>query len=211
MALSGHLAQGSDAATVYLDLEEHDVGAFEYLLLFAAVVLGLAISDLAVSLHRLLNAGKRVRWDALSLLAAALAFERIVVQWWTWHTASRIASGLTFGMFLGVLISATLLFLMAAVALPDEGEGTIDLRVHFASTHRRYWLLFAAQWLTLNVVTDWAEVVINKAHLSFASPLLLIFPISVVLAFVPNRIVQVLGLIGFLVLYTALLFGQTLS
>ena len=38
------------------------MGAFEYLLLFAAVILGLAISDLAISLHLLLNAGKKVKW-----------------------------------------------------------------------------------------------------------------------------------------------------
>jgi hypothetical protein len=99
------------------------MGTFEYLLLFAAVILGLAISDLAISLHRLLNAAGRVRWDWLSPMAAALAFVRIVTQWWTWHDAERIAGGLTFGMFLGILISATLLFLMAAVALPDEFRG----------------------------------------------------------------------------------------
>jgi len=189
------------------------MGAFEYLLLFAAVILGLSVSDLAISLHRLLNAAGRVRWDVLPLLAGALAFERIVVQWWTWHTAEGIANGLTFGMFLGILISATLLFLMAAVALPDEveGEGFVDLRAHFARTYRRYWLLFAAQWLTLNIVSDWAQIRINKAHLELLSPLLMIFPIAVVLAFVRSRAVQALGLVGFLTLYTTIEFGQALS
>jgi hypothetical protein len=187
------------------------MGAFEYLLLFAAVILGLAISDLAISLHRLLNGAGKVRWDVLSLLAGALAFERIVVQWWAWHAAEGIANRLTFGMFLGVLISATLLFLMAAVALPDEVDGVVDLRAHFARTYRRYWLLFAAQWLALNIVSDWAQIMINKAHFELLSPLLMIFPIAVALAFVRSRAVQALGLVGFLTLYTTILFGQTLS
>ena len=122
------------------------MGAFEYLLLLAALVMALAISDLAISTHRLLNGGARVRWDMLPVLAAVLAFERIVVQWWTWHAADRLAAGLTFGMFLGILISALLLFLMAAVALPDDlGHGEIDLRVHYARVSRRYWILFCAQ------------------------------------------------------------------
>jgi len=187
------------------------VGAFEYLLLFAAVILGLAISDLAISLHRLLNAAERVRWDVLPLLAGALAFERIVVEWWTWHGAEGMANGLTFGMFLGVLISATLLFLMAAVALPDEVGGDIDLRAHFNRTQRRYWLLFAAQWLTLNIVSIWAQININKVHLALLSPLLMILPIAVALAFIRIRAVQILALLGFLTLYTTLLFRQTLS
>ena len=187
------------------------MGAFEYLLLFAAVILGLAISDLAVSLHRLLNAGGRVRWDGLSLMAAALAFERIVIQWWTWHGADQLAARFTFGMFLGVLVSATLLFLQAAVALPDDVAEGVDLRVYYARTLRRYWLLFAAQWLMLNVVSTWAQHSISRAHINFASPLLLILPVTLALAFIRNRIVQALGLGGFLVFYTVTLFGRTLA
>ena len=114
------------------------MGAFEYLLLFAAVILGLAVTDLAVSLHRLLNAGDRVRWDGLCILAAALAFERIVAQWWSWHAADRLATGFTFGMFLGVLISVTLLLLIAAVALPDHTEAEVDLRAYYGRVYKRY-------------------------------------------------------------------------
>ena len=188
------------------------MGAFEYLLLFAAVILGLAISDLAVSVHRLLNAGLRVRWDALSPLAACLAFERIVTQWWTWYGADRLASRMTFGMFVGVLISAVLLFLMAAAALPDEVEKEgVDLRAHYAMVSRRYWLLFACQWVVLNGVADWAQVSIMSAHLSLITPVVLVLPTAIVLAFVPIRWVQASGLLGFLALYSLVYFGHTLA
>ena len=187
------------------------MGAFEYLLLFAAVILGLAISHLAISLHRLLNAGKEVKWDALPLLAAALAFERIVAEWWVWHSANRLAAGFTFGMFLGVLLSAVLLFLMAAVALPDESGERIDLRAHYLRTHRRYWLLFAAQWLTLNVVSIWAQSSIGQARINLVSTAWLILPAAIALALIRQRIVQYVGLIGFLVFYGVTYFGRTLA
>ena len=188
------------------------MGAFEYLLLFAAVILGLAISDLAVSVHRLLNAGRRVRWDALSILSACLAFERIISQWWTWYGADRLASRMTFGMFTGVLMSAVLLFLMAAVALPDEiGEAGVDLRLYYRQTSRRYWLLFAGQWLVLNGVSIWAQVNIAKAHFNPLSPMMLIFPSALLLAFVRVRWLQAIGLVGFLLLYSIVYFGQTLG
>ena len=48
---SRQTAVGADAAAW-----EGRLGPFEHLLLFAAVILGLAVSDLAVSTHRLLNA-----------------------------------------------------------------------------------------------------------------------------------------------------------
>lgn len=188
------------------------MGAFEYLLLFAAIILGLAISDLAISTHRLLNAAGRVRWDWLPVLAALLAFERIVTQWWTWHGADRLASGFTFGMFLGLLVSATLLFLMAAAALPDEvGEAGIDLRVYYDTVCRRYWLLFAAQFVVLNGVSAWAQHRIEQAHFQLLSAAALVLPAVLLLAMFRNRWVQTAGLVGFLILYTTLYFGRPLG
>jgi hypothetical protein len=34
---------------------------------------------------------------------------------------------------------------------------------------------------------------------------------TVALAFIPNRMAQALGLVGFIAFYTAMVFGQTLS
>ena len=67
---------------------------FEYLLLFASVVLGLALAELAVGVNRLLRDWDRVKWDWLAPLAAILAFLKIVTQWWIWHGVERFAAGL---------------------------------------------------------------------------------------------------------------------
>jgi hypothetical protein len=144
-------------------------------------------------------------------MAAALAFIRIVTQWWTWHDADQIAVGLTFGMFLGILVSTILLFLMAAAALPDEIRDAVDLKAYYASISRRFWLLFAGQWLVLNGVSTWAQITISKAHFQFGSPLYLIPPAAVALAFIRHRLVQAVGLAGFLILYLATFFGRTLT
>ncbi len=187
------------------------MGAFEYLLLFAAVILGLAVSDLTISLHRLLNAADKVKWDALPLLAAALAFERIIAEWWTWHSADHLASNFTFGMFLGVLVSTVLLFLMSAVALPDEIGEEVDLRAHYARTHRRFWLLFSAHWLALNGVAIWAQIAIAHGRFDAISAAWLILPVAIVLAFIRQRAIQFIGLISFLALYLITYFGRPLS
>ncbi|HEX2818468.1 MAG TPA: hypothetical protein VHN39_18895 [Phenylobacterium sp.] len=188
------------------------MGPFEYLLLFAAIILGLAVCDLATSLHRLLGAGARVRWDWLAPLAAVVAFLKIVTQWWTWFGVERIARGLTFEMFLGVLIGAVLLFLMAAAALPDEiHEGPVDLRVYYAGVSRRFWILFTLHWVLTTGISIWAQMQIEGARLSLASPVYLMIPLAISLAVIRNRWWHTICLTGLIVLYVGQFFGHALA
>jgi hypothetical protein len=185
---------------------------FEYLLIFAAIILGLAVTDLATSLHRLLGARQRVKWDWLAPLAALLALLVILVHWWTWYRANTLASGLTFEQYLLVIVSTVLLFLMAAAALPDEShQGMIDLRLHYQSISRRYWLLFTAHWILVQIVSLWTQVSINHVGIDLLSPLWLIVPAGIVLALVRNRVVHLIGMMGFILLYGLVDSGHTLG
>ena len=185
---------------------------FEFLLLFAAIILGLAVCDLAMSLHRLLAATGRVKWDWVAPLAGVVAFLKIVTQWWTWFGVEQIAKGLTFEMFLVVLMGAVVLFLLAAAALPDEApEGPIDLRAHWTTVSRRWWTLFVIHWLLMNAIGIWAQVQIQHAHLlMFAWPYLLM-PVSISLIFIRNRWWQTICLLALLGLYLSQFFGQALA
>ncbi len=192
--------------------QEGDLGPFEYLLLLAAVILGLALTDLAMSLHRLLAADQRVRWDWLAPLAAVVAFLKIVTQWWSWFGVSNVAKRLTFEMYVAELVGAVLLFLMAAAALPDEADDpVIDLRQHYARCSRRYWLLFAGQWTLITAVGLWAQVQIGHAHLSLLSPIFAIVPVAVSLAFIKSRWFHGLCLVALIVIYMAQFFGHGLG
>jgi len=191
------------------------LGAFEYLLMFAAVILGLAVSDVVVSLHRLLGAGDRVRWDVLAPMAALVAFLKIVTQWWSWFATAQIARGLTFEMFLGVLVAVVMMFLLAAAALPDElGEGPVDLAAHYQRVARRYWLLFAGEIALMTGVDIWAQMAIAHARFNPAtllSPVFAIIPAAVVLAFVRNRWLHAIALAGLIVLYLTQFLGRSLA
>jgi hypothetical protein len=188
------------------------MGSFEYLLLFAAVILGLAVSELAVNLNRLMRAKARVRWDWLAPLAALVAFLKIVTQWWVWFRAESIATALTFEMYLAVLIEAVLLFLLAAAALPDAvPEQGLDLRQSYKNACRRFWLLFAAQWLLWNAVGLWIQLRIEGAHVSLLQPSFLALPVVLVTAFVRSRWLHTVVLLGFVFLYVWLFYGTTLA
>jgi hypothetical protein len=190
------------------------LGPFEYLLVFLSIVLGLALSDLCVSLNRLLEAAGRVRWDWLSPLAAIVAFLKLLTQWWTWFASANVAKGLTFGMFAMLMVSVVLLFLLAAVSLPDqvaEGDG-VDLRAYYRQTARRYWLLYAAHYVTVNALAVWVQVTLLHSRLDWTLLLAVLFPTAaIVLAFVRVRLLHLASLVALIAVYLLQFAGHTLT
>jgi len=117
---------------------------FEYLLPLISVIVGLSITDLATSLHRLLRARRRVEWDWLPLATALLALLMVLNAWWRFYRGDSTAAW-TVAEFFPVMITLILLFLINAAALPDRvpPEG-IDLRAFYESNSSYFWLLFSA-------------------------------------------------------------------
>ena len=118
---------------------------FEYILPLVSVLVGLAVADLAVSLHRLLRRRRRVRWDALPLATALLAVLAVLEVWWIFYDAREAAYFTTLGGFLPLAAQLFLLFLLNAAALPDDvpAEG-LDLRAFYDANGPYFWSLFAA-------------------------------------------------------------------
>jgi hypothetical protein len=189
------------------------MSAFEFLLVFLTFILGLAVSDLCVSLNRLLEAGEKVRWDWLSPIAALVGLLKILTQWWQWFGADRLAQGVTFDMFLLLVAGAVLLFLLAASALPDRvDDAGVDLRAYYARSARRYWLLFAAQFIVVATFDIWVQMAVGGARLGWAAAAIAIFPAAaIVLAIVRNRALHTIALAGLIVLYLLQLAGHRLG
>lgn len=112
-----------------------------------SVVVGLAIADMATSLHRLLRNRRRVRWDWVAPLAALLILTDLFNLWWNW----RRFSGDTFADLAPYFLSLILLFLTAASTLPDDvPEDGIDLRQYFDDNRSYFWGLYGsylAAWI----------------------------------------------------------------
>jgi len=118
-------------------------------LVFASIILGVAVADQLTSLHRLLKRRSEVRWDPLLLWVAALVLMTQIQIWWT-LAGARQQAPITIGAFLPMLVLLVLLFLLAAASLPDElDEGRVDLRAYYAQQGRYIWTLFALalSWL----------------------------------------------------------------
>ena len=127
---------------------------FEYLAAFITIVLGLALADLLVSLHRLLRERRRVIWRPLPLLLALFVFLSLLTCFFSVWDMTRW-KGITYLGLLWQVVVAVPWFLAACAVLPDEvPKGRFDLD-QFYFGERRYilWLLAAGGIIGVIVVT----------------------------------------------------------
>jgi hypothetical protein len=134
---------------------------FGYLAAFVTIVLALALSDLLVSVHRLLRARKRVRWRPLPLLLATFIALSLLTCFFELWDLTRWTS-LTYYGLVWQVTQYVPVFLAACAVLPDDvPEGGLDLD-EFYFTERRYnvgllaiaFLFSAGDYL----VRQWADI-----------------------------------------------------
>lgn len=124
----------------------------EFMLAFASIVIGLGLSDLLVSFHRLLRSSTKVRWDWLTLAFAALMIFISIVMWWFSYLWFHGVASVTIANFLPKLVFLCVSFLMMAAALPDDVPTSgIDLRAFYMETRAHRWSLVATL-LVLNII-----------------------------------------------------------
>lgn len=113
-----------------------------YILALLAIISGLAIVDMVVSLHGLLANRSDVKSDWLALVAAAVIFMLIVAGWGSSYRAyDDVPEGPWFWEFILVLVQNIALYLAARAALPDNvsvGQ-EVDLAAHYAFITRYFW------------------------------------------------------------------------
>jgi hypothetical protein len=120
-----------------------EIRAFEFALGLFAVLIGLAVVDIATSFHRLLRHRSSVTWDPLALLAALYALCMAIYMWFDLWGVRHFAATRHFLFYLSLVAEFLVLFLIAASSFPDEANGTSNLRDYYASNRRYYWFLVA--------------------------------------------------------------------
>lgn len=124
----------------------------ESVAVLVSIVLGLALAELGTSLHRLMRARSRVRWDWMSLALALVMLLEAVQFWWLSQGWYAGASELRLIEFLPRLAILLLIYLMAAAVLPDEiPEGGVDLRAFYIETSRYFWGLVVLVTLAIMI------------------------------------------------------------
>jgi hypothetical protein len=121
-----------------------EIRAFEFALGLFTVLIGLAIADVATSLHRLIRHHYAVRWDPLALLASLFSLLLSIGMWFDLWGIRHATSVRYFFLYLVLVAAFFILFLIAASSLPDEVTGTVDLREFYERNRRYFWRLVLA-------------------------------------------------------------------
>jgi hypothetical protein len=119
---------------------------FEYAIGLMSIIVGLGLADLAMSLHRLLKHRTQVRWDGLSIATAAYAAYTLIRMWYALWTVREVAVLTNLFFYISLILEMFVLFLAAAVALPDDSDPIHerwDLRAYHQRHARYIWMLFA--------------------------------------------------------------------
>ena len=135
----------------------------EFVLALVSIVIGLGMTDLLTSFHRLLRAGAAVKWDWLTLFYAALMLYTQIAFWW-WQFGYPNTSSLTIAEFLLNFVFLAISFLMVASALPDEiPVDGIDLREFYVVSLRHRWSLVTVSLLLNVAVNLWSDITAGRA------------------------------------------------
>jgi hypothetical protein len=120
-----------------------EIRAFEYALGLFSVLIGLAVADIAASFHRLARGRAPVVWDPLALLAALYALCMAVGMWFDLWGVRNVSEARQFFFYLSMVANLFVLFLIAAVSLPDDPREDGDLRAYYQRNRRYFWMLVA--------------------------------------------------------------------
>jgi hypothetical protein len=150
------------------------VDAFSYLSVLLSIILGLGLTQLLTAGGRLIRHREHVHFDWLPLLWAMVLAIIYVQVWWSMF-GLRYIHDWTFLAFLAVLAQTAMLYMMAAVALPEEVDPPgLNLATYYDRHHRWFFGFFLAA-LVISVIKDVVVVghlpsVVNLAfHLFLAA------------------------------------------
>lgn len=175
-----------------------EIRAFEFAIGVFAVLIGLAIADIATSFQRLLGSRSTVKWDPLALLAATYALCMAIYMWFDLWGVRNFAAARGFLFYIALFAELFVLYLIAASSLPADGTDH-DLREFYSRNRRRYWFLIllfqlgyvaAGFYFISGEIAKFPGAVVALALTQMCAPLIL----SIVLYLTKSRVVHYIGL-----------------
>jgi hypothetical protein len=130
---------------------------FEYVVVMVSVVLGLGITQILAGTTLSIQQPDRIRPDPVHGAWVAYMMLQHLQTWWVIWVARDDLPSLNLGTFIVLMGNPVLLYLATSVLLPPRMTRRLDLRAHFESVRRSFFLLFGASavWalVTVRVLT----------------------------------------------------------
>ena len=117
---------------------------FSYLVVLTSIVLGLAITRVIAGLGNIIQTRRRKRTYWVHIVWMINLLLTITIVWWVAYRW-RLEQHWTFFLFLWLLLTPTLLYLISALIYPDTDEAQMisDWDNYYYESHRDIFLLYA--------------------------------------------------------------------
>jgi hypothetical protein len=149
-------------------LREIHVTYFEYAAIYFGIIVGLALANILFSVHKLIEAGARVRWGWMAPASAAYAATLTINEFWYVWARQQDMGHRTILTWYPIAVAFALLFLMCAAALPDDvAEGDVDLAHYYIENRKRFWG-FSVALHALNLLSWAIKFAVLGATMQFA-------------------------------------------
>ena len=122
------------------------MGVFEYIGVLISVIMGLAITHLAVGTSKLIQCRDTAKQYLPHALWTLNILLHILMIWWSMFWWSGLEDWKAH-YYLGITLYAIVLFLMAAMLYPYDMEHDIDVEAYFFRNRRWFFALMIVAWL----------------------------------------------------------------
>jgi hypothetical protein len=186
------------------------VDPFSYIIILTSIVLGLGVTRLVGGLAQFLQRRQQRRAYWVHILWTVNLLLLTAIVWWTayrWRAMERW----TFPLFLWLLLSPTLLYLISSILIPDQEEqqSIATWETYFFDNRRRIFLLLAVVF-PLDLIDTLLKGI---AHFRAQGPfymatMVLLTALTMVAAFTKRKTYHACFAVFFLV-YNAAFVGTT--
>ena len=124
---------------------------FEYIALLASIVIALGITRIFTGIGRIIQLRNKVKIYWVHMLWVGNVFLWLLLNWWILYRWRTFESW-TFFLFIFVLVSPSIAFILSVLLLPEPIEKGMDLKAYLYDNSK--WFFILAGLLPLLDVVD---------------------------------------------------------
>ena len=131
----------------------------EYLLTFLSIIIALGVTDILISLHRMLKIRDQIHWHWIPLAWAAILLMAILNIWFAIHFYLDDRLSETAGGFVFILLPVIFILLLCMAIFPDQPEKEEkDLLKWYFKNKNYIFILFILNWVSFNFMKTFQQI-----------------------------------------------------
>lgn len=113
---------------------------FEYVMVLISLILGLGLTQLLIGISNIIKNWSKVNAYLPHILCVVVVFGLHIQEWWVNYNYSKSVEEWKFLLFVTIVVSPIILFIMARLLFPTFNINNLDLRMYYMLNYRKFYL-----------------------------------------------------------------------